>query len=144
MRILFIQGGFGTGGAEKIIAMIANHRIAQGDQVEVAAMRAPKDGTYYSYAPEVTLTVLEPDAKMNAPVSQFQRLRQLRRLIRDRKPDVVVSFLTKINVLTLVAGLGQRVPIVISERNNPNAQNNHPAWRRAAKLLGPRRKPSSP
>lgn len=138
MRILFIQGGFGTGGAEKIVAMIANHRVAQGDEVEVAAMRAPKDGTYYNYAPDITLTVLEPDVDMSAPVSQLRRLRHVRRLIRKRKPDVIVSFLTKINVLTLVAGMGRRVPIVISERNNPNVQNNHPVWKKAAMLLGPR------
>ncbi|WP_424940519.1 glycosyltransferase family 4 protein [Aliiroseovarius sp. S253] len=138
MRVLFIQGGFGTGGAEKVIAMIANHRVAQGDEVEVAAMRAPKDGTYYNYSPDVRLTVLEPDVDMSAPANQMRRLRQVRRLIRDRKPDVVVSFLTKINVLTLVAGMGRRVPIVISERNNPGVQNNHPVWKKAAMLLGPR------
>lgn len=138
MRVLFIQGGFGTGGAEKVIAMLANHRVAQGDEVEVAAMRAPKDGTYYTYSPKVRLTVLEPDVELSAPASQLRRLRQIRRLIRDRKPDVIVSFLTKINVLTLVAGLGRRVPIVISERNNPGVQNNHPIWKKAAMLLGPR------
>ncbi|MHA6266511.1 glycosyltransferase family 4 protein [uncultured Aliiroseovarius sp.] len=138
MRVLFIQGGFGTGGAEKIVAMIANHRAAHGDQVEVAGMRAPRDGSYYRYSPDVTLHVLEPNVPASEPVSQIKRLKMLRKLIRDRKPDVVVSFLTKINVLTLTAGLGTGIPIVISERNNPRAQNNHPLWHTASMTLSRR------
>ena len=36
-----IQGGFGTGGAEKIMAAIGAHRHAQGDEVHVAGMFMP-------------------------------------------------------------------------------------------------------
>ena len=46
MKILMIQGGFGAGGAEKIMCELAHHRAAGGDEVHVAAMRMPKTGSF--------------------------------------------------------------------------------------------------
>ena len=40
----------------------------------------------------------------------------------------MISFLTKVNVLTLLASIGTGIPVVISERNNPVEQRAHPLW----------------
>ena len=43
----------------------------------------------------------------------------IRRYLRNRKPDRVVSFVGRINALVLTAAVGLKLPIVISERNDP-------------------------
>ena len=53
-----LQGGFGTGGAEKIMAAIAAHRHAQGDEVQVAGMFMPPAGPFFPYPRGVRLNVL--------------------------------------------------------------------------------------
>jgi glycosyltransferase involved in cell wall biosynthesis len=48
-----------------------------------------------------------------------RRIRALRRVLLAEKPDAVLSFLTETNVLTILASLGLRTRLVISERANP-------------------------
>ncbi|WP_170333720.1 glycosyltransferase family 4 protein [Ruegeria arenilitoris] len=135
MKILIIQGGFGAGGAEKIVSILAAHRSGMGDDVYVAGLTMPEGGSYFSFPDDVTLMVASDDPKARG---QWARLQHIRQVIREVKPDLVITFLTKINVLALAAVLGWRVPIIISERNNPKAQNAHPIWRHAQNLLAHR------
>ena len=135
MRILMVQGGFGSGGAEKIVAMLAAHRAALGDEVHVAGADSPPDGSYFPYPETVELHVM--GASGRGPV-QLRRLRHIRGLVNSLKPDVVISFLTKINVLTLIATMSTRVPVIISERNNPKAQGGRQLWAKLQSRLGKR------
>jgi len=134
MRLLIVQGGFGTGGAEKIIAMIAAHRARLGDTVEVLGFDMPPGGSYFAYPDTVRLTTPAP-GQGRTPLA---RLAEIRKAIRRSEPDLVLSFLTKINVLSLLAATGLGVPVVISERNNPQLQKAHPLWRLAQSLLARR------
>src|SRR3546814_15807222 len=48
------------------------------------------------------------------------------------------SFLTKINVLALLASRGMTLPVIVSERNNPRRQAAHPLWAQILAKLYPR------
>ncbi|MFD1794967.1 glycosyltransferase [Paracoccus aurantiacus] len=138
MKILFIQGGFGAGGAEKVMADVAAHRLAQGDEVDVAAMVMPKEGSFFDYPAGVRLHVLDaPNRKPGGRLLQPRRAFAIRRLIKKVQPDIIVSFLTKVNCLTLLAATGTGIPVVISERNNPAVQSAR-FWRRLQIALMPR------
>lgn len=138
MRILMMQGGFGAGGAEKVMAALATHRAVLGDDVHVAAMTMPASGSFFRYPPDIQLHVLDrPATRLPAALLQARRGRAIRRLIHSLRPDMIVSFLTKVNCLTLLAALGTGVPVVVSERNNPAAQSAH-FWGRLQLALLPR------
>lgn len=130
MRLLILQGGFGAGGAEKVVAMLAAHRTAAGDEVHVAALGACTRASYFDYPASVRLYPLACGGK-----GQITRLRRIRRLMRELRPDLAIAFLTKVNTLTLAAAIGLGVPVIVSERNNPARQAAHPLWRRAQGLL---------
>lgn len=132
MKVLIIQGGFGAGGAEKIVAILAAHRAERGDEVHVAGLTMPDGGSYFEYPESVRLHVAQSNG------GQMDRFRHIRKVITEVRPDVIVTFLTKINVLTLLATLDRAVPVIISERNNPIAQSAHPIWRHAQNLLARR------
>lgn len=131
MRLLILQAGFGAGGAEKVVAMLAAHRAAAGDEVHVAALGARNPDTYFAYPPGVCLHALAAEGGSR----QIDRLRGIRRLLRNLRPDLAIAFLTKVNTLTLAAATGLCVPVVVSERNNPGRQSAHPLWRPAQALL---------
>ncbi|TYC75964.1 glycosyltransferase family 4 protein [Stappia sp. BW2] len=137
MKLLFVQAGFGAGGTEKIVAMLAAHRAELGDEVHVAAMTCPEAGSYFSYPDNVVLHVLDRSSGKGLLPLPLRRLANIRKLVRSVSPDACLSFLTKINVLTLLAA-GSSVPVIASERNNPLVQRAHPAWRRAQNALMPR------
>ena len=138
MRILMIQAGFHAGGAEKVMAALAAHRHAKGDEVHVAGMVMPEGGSFFAYPPEVRLHVLGEAARLRGgKLLQPRRMLDTARLIRRLRPDLIVSFLTKVNCLTLIAATGTGIPVVISERNNPSAQSAR-FWRKLQLLLLPR------
>ena len=138
MKILMIQGGFGAGGAEKMMCELATHRATLGDEVHVAAMTMPAEGSFFHYPPQISLHVLDRrKANLGAAFLQPLRARAIRRLIAELRPDLIVSFLTKVNCLTLLASVGTGTPVIVSERNNPSAQSPR-FWRRAQIALIPR------
>lgn len=134
MKLLLVQGGFGAGGAEKVMAALANHRAAGGDDVHVAAMAMPLGGPFFAYDAGVRLHVIPSGPGL---LRHPARARGIRRLIRQLRPDLVISFLTKVNCLSLIAAMGTGVPVVVSERNNP-AQQSAGSWRRLQAALLPR------
>ncbi|NHF73085.1 glycosyltransferase family 4 protein [Paracoccus xiamenensis] len=138
MKILMIQGGFGAGGAEKMMCSLAAHRTELGDDVHVAAMTMPAAGSFFDYPAQVHLHVLDrPAPRLPASFLQPRRGLAVRRLIAELRPDLIVSFLTKVNCLTLLAATGTGIPVIVSERNNPSAQSPR-FWRRAQNTLIPR------
>ncbi len=132
VRVLFVQAGFGPGGAEKVISMLSGHFARRGLKVHVTAFSMPEQGPYFENHPDVEISALTGKS------GQLRRLMHIRKTVRQFKPDLVISFLTKVNVLTLLATLDKRIPVIICERNNPKRQNAHPLWLKLKAVLGMR------
>src|SRR5262249_34866475 len=50
-------------------------------------------------------------------------------------PDVVISFLTNVNVMTILAGTNLAIPLIISERTDPLHDSELPRVLRIARML---------
>lgn len=143
MRLVIAQGGFGAGGAEKAASLLARHRAERGDDVRVLGFAAPDGDSYFPYPPSVALESWRPASarrdglRLSGAREQVQRLLWLRRRLRELRPDAVVSLLTKVNVLTLIAARGLHVPVIVSERNNPGMQQAARVWSLAWTALSP-------
>jgi len=63
-------------------------------------------------------------------LAHIRRIRKLRRLVLDLRPDVVLSFIDTSNVMTLMACVGLRRRVVVSERTNGAVTSTLPRiWR---------------
>ncbi len=129
-NILFVTSGLGAGGAEKIIALLAQHWSDAGHKIAIASFDHAGDNTYHSFAASVALHRLGDEASSlrRGKFSKVADLVALRSLIRRERPDIVVSFLTKNNLLALVATIGTDTKVVCCERNNPERQGAHAFW----------------
>lgn len=63
------------------------------------------------------------------------RVFALRRVLAAERPAVLISFLTKNNLIAALATLGTGTRLVCAERNNPERQDAHPLWNCALGLL---------
>ena len=140
MNVAFVLSALGAGGAERIISWIAGAAVARGWNVTIITFDAPGDPIFHRIDPRVTLIRLalpSGGGGIKSFVAAMRRLLALRRALSGKQFDVVVSFLIKINVLTLSAMLGSRTPVIVSERNNPDLQPTHPLWHVMLRCLYP-------
>lgn len=139
--IVFVLSGLTAGGAERVISLLANHWVEQGRRVTVVAFDSPSSEPYFTTDPRVTVHQLGIKTGQNrktlAALNVKKRIGALRAILRETSPDLIVSFLTKVNVVTLIAARGLGIPIIVSERNNPKRQGFGRIWTSLRDLLYP-------
>ena len=134
MRIVFVLSGLGAGGAEKIVNLLAHHRDQSSDVVHVIGVNANRPQSYFPYSSRIRIEALGQRQGAPRVVATAHRLFELRRRLQDIKPDLVVSFLTKINVLVGLATIGLDTTTIMSERNNFKLQKLNLFWRLVAPI----------
>jgi len=78
----------------------------------------------------VGLGLLQKSSSLKQAISgNVRRVIGLRRAISESKPDVVVSFIEKTNILALLSTMKLPIPIVISERIDPRYHDVERLWR---------------
>ena len=119
MKIVFFLPSLGFGGAERVVSVLASG-FAHHDYDVHIAMIANRN-KYYPLADTVTIHYLdcEQDQKLSVAKRYWSRLRKIRHLTKKMKPDVVISFMAETNIDVCLALLGIRVPVIVSERNDP-------------------------
>lgn len=122
------------------MSSMANYWVAQGRQVTlVTSAAAEKDG-FYELSDRINRVYLNINADGLPTVLSFVRgIRNLRQLLADERPNVVLSFLTRSNILTILASLGLGVRTIVSERVHPELDTSLPfVWRVLRRVLYPR------
>ncbi|VWB54056.1 group 1 family glycosyl transferase [Burkholderia pseudomultivorans] len=128
-----------SGGAERVASTLANAWAQYGHSVTIIATYSGGGECFYSLDYSIRLIYLAETSRIarSKLTGYFVRLRALRKLICDIGPDVVISFLTNVNVSTIAATVGLRVPIIACEHNNPLSDGRSPLWRWLVRLTYP-------
>ncbi|WP_262403818.1 glycosyltransferase, partial [Bordetella pertussis] len=140
MKILLLVSSMHAGGAERVAATLANGWAARGDQITLMPTYSSKGTCFYPLSDDVELLWLADRAgtRSGGVVAAWQRLRALRAVVRERAPDVVVSFLTNVNVAAILATRGLKTPLIVCERTNPVVDTSiGRIWRVLRRVLYP-------
>lgn len=121
MKILFVIGAFLFGGAERVICNLANWFALNGDEVTLLAVNETEE---MCYTVEKNVHVINGIGRRN----QIDAIWKLRKIIKVIDPQVVVSFLTHINIAVIISLFGTGIPVIVSERNAPSMMP--PEWYR--------------
>jgi GalNAc-alpha-(1->4)-GalNAc-alpha-(1->3)-diNAcBac-PP-undecaprenol alpha-1,4-N-acetyl-D-galactosaminyltransferase len=139
-RITFVVGHLGLGGAERMICLMSAFWAERGDHTEIVTLTHGQRPPVYDVHPQVKWTDVDFSSVRRRALPKLRTLaclRELRRAIRRTRPDLVVSFLSTTNVFTLLATLGMRVPVIVSERNDPHFDLMDPRRTRLREWLYP-------
>jgi glycosyltransferase involved in cell wall biosynthesis len=138
LRIGFVIPTLGPGGAERVATLLSNDWVGRGHTVDLVTFESGVTEPFHALAQGVRVHRLreQPTASGLLPRlwANVGRISQLRGLLRRLRPDVVVSFMTEANVIALAACRGLRLPVVISERNQPDRPGLGRARRLARRL----------
>lgn len=122
MRISLVISSLGSGGAERVLAGMANHLQKQGHYISLITYLG-EVADFYTLDCAIERIRLDlatnKTGYIHALQSVYKRIYQLRTAIIASRPDIVISFIDRCNVLCLLACLGTSIPVIVSERTNP-------------------------
>lgn len=126
MKITLVISALSAGGAERVLSNLANYWDEKGHDVTLITLAATEP--FYSLSKTIKLDQL---GQTSADRKNFlarlymilKRLYFLRKAIQKSAPNVVISFVDVMNITTLMACFGLRIPVVVSERVDPNFHN---------------------
>lgn len=137
-KITFILGGLVGGGAEKVASGLITDWVGKGYEITLITRLGP-ESDFFSVPGSVRRVVLggegESPNKLIALFRNIPFVRRLRRGIISAGSPVVISFLTKTNIHTLLALKGSNTRLIISERNDTTRQGYPWPWPQLRKLL---------
>jgi glycosyltransferase involved in cell wall biosynthesis len=118
MRILFLVSSMKAGGAERVASILANAWAAGGHEVVLMMTYSGPTACEFALHPAVQLKRLIelPRSPGSRPPRAILKALRLRRYMSAKQPDVILSFLTNVNVMALLAGVGLGIKCVIAER----------------------------
>lgn len=129
--VALVVASLASGGAERVVATMANHWAATGRPVTVVTVDG-MHADFYPLAPAVArraLDLLAPSANpLHAIALNLRRIRQLRRALVASGARTVVSFVERTNVIVRLATAGLPLRIVLAERTDPRAHRIGPVW----------------
>ena len=128
-HILLIVSDMGLGGAERAAATLANGFAAQGHRVELVETYSAGGECAYYLSPQVQRVqwAAKSQRAESKLMSRLKRLFWLREIFRERPDAVIISFLTDVNVATILASLRSPVTTIVTERIYPGFMPL-PAW----------------
>ena len=116
MKIVFVSQPLSTGGAERVIAALANKFYEMGNEVKIIVVDNGDNNVYYTNS-EIEFVHIK---KFSNPLKDLlYRAKVMRKYFRVYAPDIILPFTTQKNVSTLLATLFTRHKVIVSERNNP-------------------------
>jgi glycosyltransferase involved in cell wall biosynthesis len=146
VRFALVISSLRGGGAERVMATLANAWAAQGINVTLITLAARSSDSYPVDAAVDRVDLRQAEHSRNlfdGLANNWARLHALRKAILGCQPDVVISFIATANILTLIATAGLRIPVIVAEHTFVGAKApsgmrgilHGPLYRRAAAVV---------
>jgi len=122
MKIVLVISTLNPGGAERVMCELANEFSLENNEVHLVLL--VKSVQFFKVSDSVTIHELGFENrnvlyKIYDVIKTFIRLR---RLLKKEKPNMVLSFMSKYNVFTLLASRFLKLRVFVSDRNNPKKE----------------------
>lgn len=138
MKIMFYYASMHLGGAERMIATLANNFAARGD--EVAVMVNDSLPTGYPLDGRVRFINQNAESDSHGVVDalryNLRRVSLTRKYFREIRPDVVLCFAINNLTFTVLARPGLGIKAIGSDRNNPT-YSEYGFWEKLRNHIAP-------
>ena len=117
-KICFFITSMHRGGAERVMSILVNHAAQSGDEVHLILFS--HSDVNYDLDSRVHIVPFSDKLKRKSGfLSWIERYKLLKKAFKQINPDLVVSFLTICNMYSCLALRNLKIPLIISERNDP-------------------------
>ena len=121
--IAFYIGSLAKGGAERVVVNLAEYFCQSGYRVYIVTKLREVDE--YEYSKDITRIIadLTDEELADSRIKNFfGRVHKLKKIWKEIKPDVVVSFIKKNNFMALASAKPLKIPVIVSVRSAPERE----------------------
>lgn len=133
MKCLFVAPGMLFGGAERVMSILANE-WGKSD-IETMILVTETDAVSKYYLSDKVKMISCFEEKKRAKIPHLVIIKRVREICKKWQPDVVISFYNDLCALTALAITGLNIPLIYSERNDPNRTNQRHVDRLYRKIV---------
>jgi GalNAc-alpha-(1->4)-GalNAc-alpha-(1->3)-diNAcBac-PP-undecaprenol alpha-1,4-N-acetyl-D-galactosaminyltransferase len=132
MKVTLVIYGLGSGGAERVMSILANYWVSQGWDVTLIVLVPSTKPPFYPLDSRIKLKSLGIAEKSLSAIAAipntWRRVKILRQEIIADRPDVVISFMSAVNVYNILACWNLNIPTIVCEHTYPGATDASKIW----------------
>lgn len=130
-KMVFYIDMLGRGGAQRVMCNLVNYFSEKAyDTILINDYIRDENLPHYDVPESVERKYLRKKRQGNPFIKNLERIVALRKILKEERPDVVVSFLGNPNMRLLIASFGLKTKKVVSVRNDPNKEYGKSMLRR--------------
>lgn len=136
MHVAMLIGALYRGGAERVLVNLADYLLSKGHQVTVVTQYQKENEYPLNPAAKRIISDIGGEETTNSRMVNFlRRFRKLRKIWVQEKPDVILSFIGKNNIMAIITSRGLPVSTAVSVRGEPREEYYNKGLRFLAKSL---------
>src|SRR5262249_44707950 len=139
-RVTVVSAALYGGGAERVVIDLCRHLRDSGREVTLLTLTGD-DADAYKAPDGIRRERMEirriSRSLFHTIWYSLERAIAVRRKLVSSRPDVVVSFIDRVNMLTLVSLFGTGIPAIVSERLHPGYNPIERVWLVARHFIYP-------
>lgn len=139
-KIAFVIGGLTPGGAERVITNLSNSLSANFDVTIITFFESEP---FYKLASSVNVVscfekLPKPTSFLSSLKLNYTILKKISTITKENKIDLLIGFITQANVKAVLAAKLNKIPCLISERNDPLKNDIPKFWVLLRKFIYPK------
>lgn len=138
-KIAFVLPSLNMGGAQRVVTTLTN---ALNKNYEVFVITFTYAEPFYRLDDNITIINCVNEIKpskntFEAIRNNYILLRKINSSVKENKVDLLIGFLTPANILATLVAKFNRIPVIISERNNPYLRKAPKIWQLIRSIIYP-------
>ncbi|HEB72744.1 MAG TPA: glycosyltransferase family 4 protein [Nitrospirae bacterium] len=141
MKLAFTISTLSQGGAERVITNMANHWAGKGHEVTILTLSVSSINSFFKLDSSIKVVGLAAGRSSKNPfeavINNARRIFAIRKTLKTLAPDILISFMTETNILSIISTVGLSFPVIVSERANPKVYPNSIIWKLLRSVVYP-------
>lgn len=130
IHIAMLIGALTKGGAERVLVNLADYFAEKGYKVTMVTQYRKENEYPLNEKVKRVISDITPQETTKSRLINFKRrFRKLRNIWRGERPDVILSFIGKNNMMAILTSRFLRIPVAVSVRAEPG-EEYYNSWMR--------------
>lgn len=117
-KIIFYIGSLARGGAERVVVNLSQYLQKEGYEVVIVTKEQEKEEYEVPKGVRRILGDICGDEITHSRIKNFvKRVKKLKKIWQQEKPDLLISFIKKNNLMAILSSRGLKLPVLVAVRS---------------------------